>query len=169
MKGASSLFGIRTALQFGKLKLQLVGSQKKSSTTSVSSKGGAQLTPFEIDVANYEENRHFFLSQYFREKYDAGMQTLPTVATGININRVEIWVTNKTGNTNNTRNIIALTDLGENARVSNPLWATTGQHVPSNSATSEYSSMVNQYAAARDIDKTSTVLDGIEGKVGGVD
>ena len=169
VKGASSLFGIRTDLQFGKLKLQLVGSQKKSSTTSVSSKGGAQLTPFEIDVANYEENRHFFLSQYFREKYDAGMQTLPTVATGININRVEIWVTNKTGNTNNTRNIIALTDLGENARVSNPLWATTGQNVPSNSANSEYSSMVNQYAAARDIDQTSTVLDGIAGFVGGVD
>ena len=169
VKGASSLFGIRTDLQFGKLKLQLVGSQKKSSTTSVSSKGGAQLTPFEIDVANYEENRHFFLSQYFREKYDAGMQTLPTVATGININRMEIWVTNKTGNTNNTRNIIALTDLGENARVSNPLWATTGQNVPSNSANSEYSSMVNQYAAARDIDQTSTVLDGIAGFVGGVD
>ena len=169
VKGASSLFGIRTDLQFGKLKLQLVGSQKKSSTTSVSSKGGAQLTPFEIDVANYEENRHFFLSQYFRDKYDAGMQTLPTVATGININRVEIWVTNKTGTTTNTRNIIALTDLGENAKISNPLWAPMGQNVPSNNANSEYSSMVNQYAAARDIDQTSTVLDGISGFVGGVD
>ena len=63
VKGASSLFGIRTDLQFGKLKLQLVGSQKKSSTTSVSSKGGAQLTPFEIDLANYKENRHFFLAE----------------------------------------------------------------------------------------------------------
>ena len=169
VKGASSLFGIRTDLQFGKLKLQLVGSQKKSSTTSVSSKGGAQLTPFEMDVANYEENRHFFLSQYFRDKYDAGMQTLPTVATGININRVEIWVTNKTGTTTNTRNIIALTDLGENSKISNPLWAPMGQNVPSNNANSEYSSMVNQYAAARDIDQTSTVLDGISGFVGGTD
>ena len=61
IKGASSLFGVRTDMQFGRLKLQTVFSQKKSSTTSVSSKGGVQLTPFEINVADYEENRHFFL------------------------------------------------------------------------------------------------------------
>ncbi|MCI7425612.1 MAG: cell surface protein SprA, partial [Prevotella sp.] len=63
VRGASSLFGLRTDLQFGKLKLQLVASQKKSSSKSVSSKGGKQFTPFEIDAANYEENRHFFLAQ----------------------------------------------------------------------------------------------------------
>ncbi|MFR5269829.1 MAG: hypothetical protein ACLTGI_02840 [Hoylesella buccalis] len=60
IKGASSLFGLRTDMQFGKLKLQMVASQKKSADKSVSSRGGAQFTPFEIDVANYEENRHFF-------------------------------------------------------------------------------------------------------------
>jgi len=169
VKGASSLFGLRTDLQFGKLKLQLVGSQKKTSTKSVSSKGGAQFTPFEIDAANYEENRHFFLSQHFRDKYDDGMRTLPTVATGVNINRVEVWVTNKTGTTTNTRNIVALTDLGENNKTSNALWTTNGQTVPSNSANSEYSAMVSQYASARDIDQTSTVLDGIPGFVGGSD
>lgn len=113
VKGASSLFGIRTDMQFGKLKLQTVISQKKSSSKSVSSKGGVQLTPFEIDASDYEENRHFFLSRYFREKYDAAMKTLPNLTTGITINRVEIWVTNKQGNTTNTRNIVALTDLGE--------------------------------------------------------
>ena len=72
VKGASALFGIRTDMQFGKLKLQTVVSQKKSSSKSVSSKGGVQLTPFEIDASDYEDNRHFFLSQYFRNKYDAG-------------------------------------------------------------------------------------------------
>ena len=169
VKGASSLFGLRTDLQFGKLKLQLVASQKKSTTKSVSSKGGKQFTPFEIDASDYEENRHFFLSQYFRDKYDAAMKTLPNITTGIHINRVEIWVTNKTGTTSNTRDIVALTDLGENQKVSNPAWGTTGQLVPSNAANSEYSSMVNQYAAARDIDQTSTVLDAIPGFVGGSD
>ena len=79
IRGASSLFGVRTDFQFGKLKLQTVFSQKKSSTKSVQSKGGAQTTPFEIDVSNYEENRHFFLSQYFRDRYDAGMRTLPNL------------------------------------------------------------------------------------------
>ena len=169
VRGASSLFGIRTDMQFGKLKLQTVLSQKKSASKSVSSKGGVQLTPFELNVADYEENRHFFLAQYFHDKYDAAMRTLPNLTTGVKINRVEIWVTNKTGNTQNTRNIIALTDLGENQRVSNPAWAVTGQPVPSNGANTEYQAMVNQYAAARDIDQSSAILDGIGGFKGGVD
>ena len=112
VKGASSLFGVYTAMQFGKLKLDAVVSQKKSTTKSVSSKGGTQTSPFEIDVADYEENRHFFLSQYFRQNYDKAMSTMPNLMTGVKINRVEVWVTNKTANTNNTRNIVAFTDLG---------------------------------------------------------
>ena len=169
IKGASSLFGLRTDLQFGKLKLQLVASQKKSSTKSVSSKGGKQFTPFEIAAANYEDNRHFFLAQYFHDRYDESMRSLPNLTSGVKINRVEIWVTNKTGTTANTRNIIALTDLGENRTVSNQQWGVTGQPVPSNAANSEYSSMTSQYVAARNIDETSTVLDGIPGFHGGSD
>ena len=169
IRGASSLFGVRTDFQFGKLKLQTVFSQKKSSTKSVQSKGGAQTTPFEIDVSNYEENRHFFLSQYFRDRYDAGMRTLPNLTTGVKINRVEIWVTNKSGTTQDTRNIVALTDLGENQKVSNPMWATTGMPVPSNQANSQYSQMISTYSDARNIDQTTSVLDGIPGFVGGND
>ena len=169
VKGASSLFGIRADMQFGKLKLQTVVSQKKSTTQSVASKGGAQTAPFEMDASNYEENRHFFLSRYFREHYDAAMAALPNVTTSIEINRVEIWVTNKNSNTQNTRNIIALTDLGENTRVSNPLWQTNGMTVPSNAANTEYQTLVEQYAGARDIDQTSTVLSTIANFEGGVD
>lgn len=161
VRGASSLFGIRTDMQFGKLKLQTVLSQKKSSTKSVSSKGGAQTTPFELDVADYEENRHFFLSHYFRERYDQSMASLPDLMTGIEINRVEIWVTNKSGSTANTRNIVALTDLGENMQVYNSYWGLSGQTVPGNAANNEYATLVNSYAEARDIDQTMTVLAGI--------
>ena len=168
IKGASSLFGVRTDMQFGKLKLQTVFSQKKSASKSVSSRGGVQLTPFELNVADYEENRHFFLSQYFRSHYDAWMQKLPNLLTGITINRVEIWVTNKTGTTTNTRNIIALTDLGENEKVSNPMWGAGGTMVPANNANTEYASMTGQFAAARDINQTASVLEG-GGLIGGSD
>ena len=167
IKGASSLFGVRTDMQFGKLKLQMVASQKKSASKSVSSKGGVQLTPFEINVADYEENRHFFLSRYFRNHYDEWMQKLPNLVTGVTINRVEIWVTNKTGTTANTRNIVALTDLGETSKISNPMWTATGQ-VPSNSANTEYQTMTTQYVAARDIDQAAATLEGA-GLVGGAD
>ena len=155
VKGASSLFGIRTDMQFGKLKLQTVLSQKNSTTKSVSSKGGTQLTPFEIDVANYEENRHFFLAKYFREHYDAAMQQLPYVMTGIEITRIEVWVTNKSATTSNTRNIIAMADLAENQR-----GKTQGQaSLPDNDANSLYSDLTTTYSAARNIDQASTVLD----------
>ena len=169
VKGASSLFGLRTDLQFGKLKLQLVASQKKTSSKSVQSKGGAQFTTFEMNATNYEANRHFFLSHFFREKYDAAMRTLPNMTTGIKVNRVEVWVTNKTATTSNTRSVVALTDLGENTQVSNPMWGAGALPVPANNANGEYAAMTTQYAAARNIDQTSTVLDGISGFAGGRD
>ncbi len=168
--GAASLFGLRTDMQFGKLKLQTVVSQKKSTSTSVSSRGGTQTTPFEIDVADYEENRHFFLSHYFRQQYDRAMQSLPNLTTGVKINRVEVWVTNKTGTTSNTRNIVALTDLGENSVMKNPHWNSTGMSVPSNLANDLYSTLVaNIDSASRSIDQVSTQLDAIGALTGGVD
>ena len=158
IRGASSLFGIRTDLQFGKLKLQTVVSQKKSSSKSVSSKGGVQTTPFELDVADYEENRHFFLSAFFREKYNASMKKLPNLTTGITINRVEVWVTNKTGTTTNTRNIVAFNDLGDG-----PVATVPAQ----NSANGLYAQLTSTYADARNIDQTTSVLDGHDGLEGG--
>jgi len=168
--GASSLFGIRTDMQFGKLKLQTVISQKKSTSKSVSSRGGTQTTPFEIDVADYEENRHFFLSHYFRERYDKAMQTLPNLTTGIKVNRVEIWVTNKTGTTSNSRNIVAFSEMGENSYIVNSKWQATGMSVPSNQANTLYSTIIaNIDSASRGIDQVTVSLEGISGITGGVD
>ena len=153
VKGASSLFGVRTDMQFGKLKLQTVLSRKNSTTKSVSSQGGTQLTPFEIDVANYEENRHFFLAKYFREHYDASMSQLPNILSGINITRIEVWVTNKSATTSNTRNLLALTELGE----SQPYKSKQPSALPDNNVTPLYASIPD---GARDIDQASTALEG---------
>ena len=160
IQGASSLFGVRTDMQFGKLKLQAVVSQKNSTSKSVSSKGGTQTTPFELNVANYEENRHFFLAKYFREIYDGAMQRLPVITTGIEITRMEVWVTNKTGTTSNSRNIVAFADLGESTSTKWGSGGTTSQ-VPSNTVNREYDEVNTTYAAARDIEQTSSVLVGL--------
>ena len=170
VKGASTLFGIRTDMQFGRLKLQTVLSQKKSTSKSVSSRGGTQTTPFELDAADYEENRHFFLSQHFRSIYDKAMTTLPNLTTGIQINRVEVWVTNKTGTTSNTRTLVALTDLGENQRVSNAAWSTTGQSVPSNQANTLYQTLISRIdSAQRNIDNITNALETFTEIKGGTD
>lgn len=169
IKGATSLFGIRADLQFGKLKLQTVVSQKESSSKSVSSKGGAQLTEFELSAVSYDENRHFFLSHYFRDNYDRNMASLPNVMSGINITRVEIWVTNKNSSYDNPRNIIAFTDLAEPQKISNPMWNGSGAINPYNQANTLYQAMVNQYADARDITQSTHILDGISNFAGSVD
>ncbi len=170
VQGASSLFGLRTDMQFGKLKLQTVVSQKKSTSKSVSSKGGTQTTPFEIDVAEYEDNRHFFLSHYFRQIYDKAMTTLPNLTTGIKINRVEVWVTNKTGTTSNTRNIVAFSELGEGTYIQNPMWNATGSELPSNQANNLYATIVGQIdAESRSVDQVTAGLEAINGLTGGVD
>ena len=167
VRGAKSLFGLRTDLQFGKLNLQTVVSQKKSKSQYVSSKGGAQLSLFELEAYEYDENRHFFLAHHFRDTYDKSCATLPNITSGITINRVEIWVTNTTGATENTRDIVGFVDIAERNRISNELWKGSGAQVPQNSANTLYSYIVNNYPDARYIDKTSSVLD--EFLVGGVD
>lgn len=168
VRGATSLFGVRADLQFGKLKLSTVVSQKKSSSSSVSSKGGAQLTSYEFSADAYDENRHFFLSHFFRNNYDANMKQLPTVSSGVTVNRIEIWVTNKNGATTDTRNIVGFTDLAEYANISNPLWSPLSDANPSNSSNTLYSTLNSSLSAARDISQATPTLDGA-GLVGGVD
>ena len=167
VRGAQSLFGIRSDLQFGKLKLQTVVSQKKSQSQVAASKGGAQLTPFEVEAYDYDENRHFFLAQFFRDQYNQACATLPNITSGVTINRVEIWVTNTSGMTENTRDIVGFVDLAERNKISNPMWGGIGSTVPQNSSNSLYATIINQYPDVRMIDKASNVLDEI--LVGGVD
>ena len=167
--GASALFGVRTDLQFGKLKLQAVVSQKKSISKTVSSNGGTQLTSFEINGDNYEANQHFFLGHFFRNRYDKWMSTLPNIQSGITINRIEVWITNKNGTTTNTRNIVGFTDLAETENISNSMWHVTGTTEPANASNDLYSTMNTQYAAARDISQVHSVLGSIDGFEGGRD
>lgn len=165
--GVSSLFGLRTDMQFGKLKLQTVFGQKNSSSRSVSGSGGSNTTPFELSVTDYEENRHFYLAHFFRDTYDKNMSTLPTIASGVVIKRIEVWVTNKTGTTTNTRNIIALADLGE-PNVIHGSWQGTGSAVPYNRANDEYATLAAN-PDVRDISRVGNVLDNEYGMKGASD
>ena len=119
--GAQSLFGVKTKFQFGKTTLTTVFSEQKSETSSIEIQGGAQLTDFELSIDNYESNKHFFLSQYFYENYNAAMQNLPIITSPINITKIEVYITNKNSSTINTRNILAFQDLGEAQNLSSPL------------------------------------------------
>ena len=117
IRGAQSLFGVKTQLQFGKTTVTGVFSEQKSQTKSIVAEGGGTIQNFDLFALDYDNDRHFFLSQYFRNKYDASLRNYPFIDSRVQITRLEIWVTNKqnrvSATSNNLRNIIALQDLGE--------------------------------------------------------
>lgn len=113
LSGPLSLFGLKTQLQFGKLFVTGVLSQQKSQRKTINIQGGAQTTEFEIKADDYEENKNFFLSQYFYENYEKALEKLPIINSQITINEVQVWITNRTGATQGVRDILAFMDLGE--------------------------------------------------------
>ncbi|MFY7758196.1 MAG: cell surface protein SprA, partial [Flavobacterium stagni] len=117
IRGAQSLFGVKAQLQFGKTTVTGVFSEQKSQTKTVTSQGGGTIQDFQLFAQEYDNDRHFFLSQYFKNKYDFALRNYPFIDSRVQITRIEVWVTNKQNRVNNTnnnqRNIIALQDLGE--------------------------------------------------------
>ena len=117
IRGAQSLFGVKAQLQFGKTTVTGVFSEQKSQTKTVTAQGGGTIQDFELFGLDYDADRHFFLSQYFRNRYDFSLRNYPVINSRVNITRMEVWVTNKQNRVsttnNNLRNIIALQDLGE--------------------------------------------------------
>ncbi|WPR71794.1 cell surface protein SprA [Flavobacterium sp. NG2] len=117
IRGAQSLFGVKAQLQFGKTTVTGVFSEQKSQTKSVVVQGGGTIQDFDVYALDYDNDRHFFLSQYFRNKYDASLKNYPFIDSRAQITRIEVWVTNKqnrvNSNANNLRNIIGIQDLGE--------------------------------------------------------
>lgn len=144
IRGSTALFGIKTQLQFGKLTATALVSQQNSQSVSVSSQGGVQTTDFEINVHDYDANRHYFLTHYFYEHYNEFCSKLPYVNSGIEISNVEVWVTNSNTNFNQSRDIIAMMDLAEaeGTNLQNPMWVTDPSvPVPSNSSNNLYATI----------------------------
>ena len=116
IQGAQSLFGFKTELQFGKTRITGVFSEQKSERRTVNVEGGATVEDFERFALDYDQDRHFFLAHYFRDTYDEALENYPFINTNIQIKRIQVWVTNRTNNIQNiqdTRNIVAIQDLGE--------------------------------------------------------
>lgn len=169
IRGSTSLFGFKTTMQFGKLTATALVSQQQSESKTVSTSGGVQTTPFEFNADRYDENRHFFLAHYFRDNYDQFASKLPYVQSGITINRIEVWVTNKQGNYDQSRNIVGFMDLAENRHIYNSHWVgTSANDLPTNNSNSLLNEIKTQYPNARSISMVSQALEplaayGIEG------
>jgi cell surface protein SprA len=165
--GASNLFGVKAELQFGKLNVTTIFSQHKGETQVIESEGGAQKRTFDIPASDYDANRHFFLAQFFRDNYDEALKTLPVVRSSITINKIEIWVTNKSSNFKEARNILSFMDLGEHEpNIYNNIGdfqessgLTFPENIyPFNDANGLYKEMTSTYSGVRQSDNINKTL-----------
>jgi cell surface protein SprA len=173
ISGSQSLFGLKTDLQFGKLFVSSVISHQRGQSQVVEVKGGAQVNEFEVTVDDYDANRHFFLSHFFRDNYNEWMKSLPYVNSGVRIEQIEVWITNKTSEFDkDNRNILALMDLGESFGPDNEpnyfgdprfIQPQAFQNAPvSNEANGLYSTIINRYEAIRDFKAIAETLKDLE-------
>ena len=164
----AALFGIKSELQFGKLRVKSLFSQQQSESQTINTRGGIQTTPFEFSADQYEENQHFFLGHWFRDRYDEALARLPYIESPVSITKIEVWVTNKRGDYAQARNIVAFADLGEQEHIHNAGWVSQGvAGVPHNGANTLYEQLIGIWAGARKISETAHVFPG--SVVGGTD
>ena len=157
--GSQTLFGIKTQLQFGRLTATTILSQEKGKKSEVEVKGGAQTSKFEVKADNFEANKHYFLAQFFRDQYQTALASLPVISSSVNITKIEVWITNKTKATDNTRNIVALSDLGEKAtHVVNPSSVTSNPAIifPDNTSNDLLQTMTG-YLPTREINLVNSI------------
>jgi cell surface protein SprA len=157
--GAQSLFGIKTQLQFGKLFVTGVLANQRSQRQSLGMQGGSATQSFVVRADEYEENRHFLMAQYFKNHYNQAMHDLPVVRSNVQILRVEVWVTNRTGATTETRDVVGFMDLGEN-KPYNPMWIGTGTDLPRNDANTLYQTLKSN-PAVRNSSQVQSQLTGM--------
>ncbi|MDT8431786.1 MAG: cell surface protein SprA [Bacteroidales bacterium] len=160
ISGSMSLFGLKTELQFGKLNVTTVFSQQRGESQVIEASGGAQVSEFSVTVDDYDVNKHFFLADYFRENYNDAMQRLPVITSDVTITKIEVWVTNKTTNFEESRNILAVTDLGEADPYSSVFSPNNGAGgFPRNAANNAYDLLTTSYSAIREIKNVTGTLE----------
>jgi len=163
IRGTESLFGIKTKLRFGRLTVTALYSQQKSETKSLTVQGNAQTNKFRLRADEYEENRHFFISQYFRDHYRDALKSLPIINTSVNILKIEVWVTNIGAAVTENRNIVAFQDLGEYQAYNKQFLPNPGQMLPSNSSNTLFSRLMPTAADSAKVRNINTVTDYLKG------
>ena len=142
MSSPQSLFGVKTQLQFGKLFITAAIASQKSQQQSIALAGGGLSQNIIKKLDDYDENRHFLLAQYFRKNYNKTMSNLPVVSSQVQILRMEVWVTNRTGATTNTRSIVGFADLGEDSTANPNIHPITSDPLPQNNTNDLYSTLL---------------------------
>ncbi|WP_218598007.1 cell surface protein SprA [Polaribacter sp. NJDZ03] len=167
INGAQSLFGVKTQLKFGNTNITAVFSQQNSESTTTVAEGGASIQEFQLKATDYDNDRHFFLSQYFIDNYANSLKNYPLINSQVSITRVEVWITNRNASTEDYRSIVALADIGESdtdvlvnqtgeVQLTNPP-TTTGGNIPTNES-NNLSNLLTTTSGIRNISTVNSTL-----------
>ena len=172
IQGAQNLFGLKTQMRFGKLNVTAVASTQRGRRDNLVIDANGQGRAFEIQGSRYDENRHFFLSHFFRDNYEKWLRGLPQVLSGVNVTRIEVYIMNRATNTETLRNFAAFMDLGEGRVLLNPQNPAIGPGNPNapagNNANSLFGNISNN-PAYRPFDTGSRAMEQDLGLRKGVD
>ena len=171
IQGAQSLFGLKTELKFGHLRLTAIASQQRSQRENIQIEGGSQVQLFEVRADEYDENRHFFLTHYNRDNFERALLNLPQINSLFKIKKLEVWLTNDRNEVTDVRDIVALADLGEPNELVNPTsievnpgWSrrdlVNNRLLPDNAANDLYARIVSRGDNIRDIDRAVSTMQG---------
>ena len=123
IRGGQSLFGIKSEFQIGGFHLTTVASQQEGQSSNLSLDGGAETSSFNLKPTDYDERTHFFLSYYFRNRWENALSEPPVLlldAAFQGITDIEVWklqAVSPEEQTQNVRQVLALVDLGEPANL----------------------------------------------------
>ncbi len=152
-----NLFGLKTQMQFGRLFVTAAIANQKSQRQSMALQGGSSTQKFQKRLDDYEENRHFLLAQYFRNNFNKAMSTLPLISSQAQVQRIEVWVTNRYGQTTNARDVVGLMDIGEPVPNNKAYTLDPNIKFPDNNANNLYKTIATN-TAARNPSAVSGVL-----------
>lgn len=156
--GSQNLFGLQTKLRFGRLTINSVVSQQQSQSKTVTLQNGTQVQDFEVPIDQYDENRHFFLAQYFRSNYEKALANLPYINSPVTITRVDVYVMDTRGNAGDVqRDVVAFADLGESQPVNTNINTASGKELPQNGSNDLYQHLISN-PEYRNLTTTSYLL-----------
>ncbi len=114
IQGAQSLFGLKTELQFGRVRITGIASQQRSRQESLSVQNGATFQEYELRPDDYDENRHFFISHYHRGAYEKALSNLPYINNSFRVTNIEVWISDdRPDYQQNQTMICAVSDIAE--------------------------------------------------------
>jgi cell surface protein SprA len=169
IQGSQNLFGIKTELQFGHLRITALAAQQKNRRQNLNVQGGSQVQNFSVPIDQYDENKHFFLSHFNRNTFEEALTELPLINSQFSITKMEVWVSNERNEDREVRQIIAFADLGEGDRITNPRSLSVsngaptskGMRLPNNDVSDLYSKLLRDSSQTRSVGRVVNTLEGI--------